>query len=54
MQERYCECGQKITVQFAPQENAWKALFWSILSYSGERVFRCPQCQRDLTIDKLS
>lgn len=52
MQERYCNCGRKITVRFTHTPKGWTAL---ILPRTVEprAATRCPACGRKLDIDSL-
>ncbi len=54
MQERYCECGHVIKVQFVSNSIGWRTVYWFIAGFSGNRVFVCPSCGRHLDIDALN
>ena len=53
MQERYCECGTRVMVQFSATDTIWKPVFWVLHHFTGGRVFFCPSCGRPLDIDIL-
>ena len=54
MQDRYCECGHPVKVQFVSNAIGWRMVYWFISGYSGNRVFVCPSCGRHLDIDALN
>jgi hypothetical protein len=53
MQERYCECGARVMVQFSAQNDTWRPVFWVLHRFNGGRVFFCPSCGNPLEIDSL-
>jgi hypothetical protein len=52
MQERYCDCGRKVTVRFALQDREWRALIRSRAA-GADAAMVCPNCGRRLDIDDL-
>ena len=53
MQERYCDCGKSVLVDFTPKNHDWLATFWEHYSNSGRKTQICPGCGRPLHIHTL-
>lgn len=53
MQERRCECGRHIWVQYRHVGGGCRAKFWSLSLRAGRTVTLCPACGRGLSIDSL-
>ena len=53
MQQRYCECGHPVWVQYILSEIDCRTVFWSVVYRSGSKLHCCPNCARGLHIDEL-
>ena len=53
MQQRYCECGFSVWVQYCLSETECRMVFWTSAYRSGNRLSVCPCCGRRLHIDEL-
>ncbi len=53
MQDRYCDCGCAIKVQFIPRNLTWAPKYWILANYSGGTVETCPVCGKPLDINRL-
>lgn len=53
MQQRYCECGRPIHVMYCKRPEGWKAMYWEVTNFAGEKVQICPDCGRALDVDSL-
>ena len=53
MQQRYCECGFPVWVQYRLTETECRMVFWATAYRVGNRLRVCPSCGRMLHIDDL-
>ncbi len=53
MQERFCDCGARILVQFMFHGTRWETIFWGKSQFNGNRLYICPSCGQFLNIDFL-
>ena len=53
MQQRFCECGFSVWVQYLINETLCRARFWNNAGRRGPHLLRCPGCFRKLSIDDL-
>lgn len=53
MQQRYCECGFPVWVQYSLTEAECRMVFWATAYRRGARLRTCPCCGRLLHIDEL-
>ena len=53
MQQRFCNCGCKLWVEYLLTEWRCRTVFWSNLQRQGQRLKTCPACGSQLSIDDL-
>jgi len=53
MQERFCECGKAVKVDFQRQARVWAAVIRTQRHVHASGKAACPVCGRILTIDTL-
>ncbi len=54
MQQRYCECGFPVWVQYHLSESECRMIFWATAYRCGTKLRTCPCCSRMLHIDDLN
>ena len=54
MQERYCQCGARIMVQFFQRNTVWQPVYWTGKQRDLNRLHVCPSCGKLLDINVLS
>lgn len=54
MQERFCNCGAKILVEFTNINSKWQPVFWKRHLRNGIRLHICPSCGQLLNIHEMS
>ena len=53
MQQRYCDCGCSIYVQYQIFETFCSTIFWNNAFGIGQYLTHCPVCGRSLNINSL-
>ncbi len=53
MQQRFCECGFPVWVQYRFSGSQCRPLFWSRIDELGEHLRRCPCCFKRLNINEI-
>lgn len=54
MQQRYCDCGRSLWVQYVFNGNVCRTRFWNQCHAEARRLVRCPECGGRLHIDRLN
>lgn len=53
MQQRFCQCGFSVWVQYLINETLCRVRFWNNAGGCGPHLAHCPGCMRRLRIDEL-
>ena len=53
MQQRFCDCGFTVWVQYLLSNSNDQTVFWSAANQNRRHLKRCPVCGAVLDIDKL-
>lgn len=53
MQERYCECGRRLFVEYLFSAISWLPVFWNSPEAGCGNIHRCPKCGKNLDINAL-
>jgi hypothetical protein len=53
MQERYCECGRRLFVEYLFSAISWLPVFWNSPESGCGNIHACPKCGKNLDINSL-
>lgn len=53
MQERYCECGKRLFVEYLFSAISWLPVFWNTPDAASGNIHACPCCGKSIDINAL-